>query len=462
MSFVTSIFAFLITIAILVAVHEFGHYWVAKKLGVKVLKFSIGFGKPLFKYTSKKGDKTEYILAAIPFGGYVKMLDEREGEVEESERHRSFNTQPVWKRMAIVAAGPAINFIFAIFAYMVMFMVGVSSLNPIVGHVVADSPMAQAGVQNNDYITAVNGRPVVSLSDFSVSLLDQYLDDSKNIKLHVKQEDGTSAIRKLDLSGLNLLAEEGSDPLKKAGFTLWGNYTVGFGAPVKGSPADVAGMKAGDLLHSINGQPVTTVKDFSAIIEKNAGAPISIIVDRKNSTGTTEQLTLNVTPKLTNYKGEQRVMVGIGVGKVADEATARRLRSRVSYGAPRALVEGAKRTWQMTSLSVSLIGKLVTGEASVKNISGPISIANYAGKSLAVSLSFFIGFLALISLSLGIMNLLPVPVLDGGHLLFYTIELIKGSPVSEAVEEIGMRIGLAMVGSLMLLAFYNDILRLLK
>lgn len=455
-------FAFLMTIAILVAVHEFGHFWVAKKLGVKVLKFSIGFGKPLFKFTSKSADKTEYILAAIPLGGYVKMLDEREGEVEDYERHRSFNQQPVWKRMAIVAAGPVINFIFAIFAYMVMFMVGISALNPIVGHVAEGSPMAAAGLQNNDWVTAVNDRPIASLSDLSVSLIDQYLANPKHIKLYVKSEDGTEAIRTLDLSGIKLLTEDGSDPLKKVGFELWGNYSVAFGAPLKGSPAAEAGMQAGDQLLSINGVPVNTTEAFTAIIKSNEDNNISLVVKRTDSAGLMQEVTFNITPKLMEIEGEKRVMIGIGVGKVADKATAKRLRTVISYSPPKAFIEGTKRMWQMTTLSVGLMGKLVKGDVSLKTISGPISIATYAGKSLAISLSFYIGFLALISLSLGIMNLLPVPVLDGGHLLFYTIELIKGSPVSEAVEEVGMRIGLAMVGSLMVLAFYNDILRLLK
>ncbi|MCK5725620.1 MAG: RIP metalloprotease RseP [Thiotrichaceae bacterium] len=461
-TFLMNTFAFLVTIAILVAVHEFGHYWVAKKLGVKVLKFSIGFGKPLFTYTSKSADKTEYILAAIPLGGFVKMLDEREGKVEDHELHRSFNQQVVWKRMAIVFAGPAINFIFAIFAYMLMFMVGISALNPYVGNVDANSPMAIAGFQNQDLVTAVNGEPVATLSDFSVTLLSEYLANPAQINVHVKTEEGRATIRKLDLSALKLFADEG-DPLKKMGFNLWGNYFVAFGQPMKDSPADKAGIKANDKLISLNGVPIHGFAEFSAIIKKNEGKTLPIIVSRKDvATGKEKEITLEVTPKTIEIKGESRVMVGIGIGRVSDEATSKRLRTEVSYSAPTAFVEGAKYTWKMTSLSLGVMGKLVTGEASLKNISGPISIANYAGKSLAISLSFFIGFLALISLSLGIMNLLPVPVLDGGHLLFYTIELIKGSPVSEAVEEIGMRIGLAMVGTLMVLAFYNDILRLLK
>ncbi len=469
MSILISLFAFIITIGILVAIHEYGHFWVARKLGVKVLRYSVGFGKPLFTHISKDEDKIEYVLAAIPVGGYVKMLDEREGEVPEDQLDRAFNRQPVWKRIAIVLAGPLANFLFAIFAYALMFMVGVEGLKPYVGEVDPNTPAAVAGFEHLDEITSVNGKKVSSLTDAALSLLDQYLSNPQKIDVGVIKQDGNPAVRTLDVSSLQMLKDEG-DYLEKIGIQPWLPYKLIVAKVYPGSAAEKAGFKAGDTILAGNGKPFVNDKEFTEFVSSNAGNEITIRVERHQSAGEgananeadAEMLDIAVTPKLGEVKGVKRGLIGIGVGRYIPEEIYAKLHTVVRYSPLTALNNGIKKTWQMSTMTLSMIGRLVTGEASLKNVSGPVTIANYAGKSMVIGFSVFLGFLAIVSLSLGVMNLLPVPVLDGGHLLFYIIELIKGSPVSEAVEEIGMRIGVAMIGCLMVLAFYNDILRLLK
>lgn len=455
MSIITSLFAFILTIGILVAIHEYGHFWVARKLGVKVLRYSVGFGKPLFTYISKDEDKVEYILAAIPFGGYVKMLDEREGEVPEDQRHRAFNTQSVWTRIAIVLAGPAANFIFAIIAYAAMFMVGVNGWQPYIGDVVDDTPAAQAGFEKMDKIVAVNGERVDSLSDAAILILDEYLSNPAEVSVKVEKENGTSAIRNMDMSSLKLLKDEG-DYLEKAGLKPWLPYYPGIAMVMEGKPAALAGFKAKDRIIAGNGEVFTSVDSFIKLVNTNVGNELTLSILRDD-----KMMELKVTPIQYKDKDGDRGVIGIQVGRYVPKDVYEKLHTIVRYSPLEAFGQGAKKTWQMSTMTLSMIGKLVTGEASLKNVSGPVTIATYAGKSIVIGFSVFLGFLAIVSLSLGVMNLLPVPVLDGGHLLFYIIELIKGSPVSAAFEEMGMRIGVAMVGALMVLAFYNDILRLL-
>ncbi len=465
MSFLTALFAFIVTIGILVAIHEYGHFWVARKLGVKVLRYSVGFGKPLYTYVSKDEDKVEYVLAAIPFGGYVRMLDEREGDVPEDQRHRAFNRQSVWKRIAIVLAGPLANFIFAIFAYALMFMVGVEGLKPYVGDIDAGSPAAVAGFEKLDKIVSVNDEPASSLTDATLLLLDEYLDNPERIEVGVIKEDGNPAVRTLDVSGLKMLQNEG-DYLEKVGIHPWLPYVPAVAEVLPDGVAEKAGFKAGDTFLAGNGRPFKSVKDFTRFVSDNAGKPITLTVERDTSKAKDKSdrqtLDITVTPELREIDGVKRGVIGVAVGRYIPEEMYAKIHTVVRYSPLTALHNGVRKTWQMSTMTLSMIGRLITGEASLKNVSGPVTIANYAGKSMVIGFSVFLGFLAIVSLSLGVMNLLPVPVLDGGHLLFYVIELIKGSPVSEAVEEIGMRIGVAMVGSLMVLAFYNDILRLLK
>lgn len=457
MTLITAILAFLITIGVLVAIHEYGHFWVARKLGVKVLRYSIGFGKPLWTYVSKKDpDQTEYVVAAIPLGGYVRMVDEREGDVPEEDLPRAFNRQVVWKRFLIVLAGPMANFLFAILAYALMFMVGVQGIKPFVNKVIPETPAAIAGFQNQDRILAINGVKVDSLADTAITMLDEYLNDKSNVEVSVETASGSRAIRKLDLSDLALLKDD-KDHLERIGFTPLMPY-LPFVGEVKANTAGAeAGLKEGDKIISLNGHVFQDYSEFKPLIEKNGEKPLALLIQRDD-----QKISISLTPRKGVHEGKEFVMVGIAIGGYVSQENHDKLTAIVSYGPLESLQQGAVKTWQMTALTFKFIGRLFTGEASIKNVSGPITIADYAGKSIIISFSVFIGFLAIVSVSLGVMNLLPVPMLDGGHLLFYTIEMIKGSPVSEAVQEVGMRIGVSMVGALMILAFYNDILKLLK
>ncbi len=462
MTFLIALGAFIITIGILVAIHEYGHFWVARKLGVKVLRYSVGFGKPLYTYISKDEDKVEYVIAAIPFGGYVKMLDEREGDVPEELKHRAFNLQPVWKRIAIVLAGPLANFIFAIFAYALTFMIGVEGMKPYVGEVVKNSPAAEAGFESMDIITAINGKSVESTRDTRLLLLDEYLANPAKIEVTVTKESGNSTVRNMDLSQLNLLKKEG-DHLEIAGIKRWRPYLPIIHQVLPGKAADKAGFKAGDKLISGNGETFASLKDFSKFVSQNTDKEIAVLVERKDVDGNNkEKITINVTPILTKIEGKERGLIGVSVAGYLSEVVYDKLHIVTSYSPFEALKRGTLETWNMSIMSLKVMGRLVTGEASLKHISGPVTIATYAGETIRHGIVVFLGFLAIISLSLGVMNLLPIPVLDGGHLLFYVIELIKGSPVSETIQEYGMRIGVAMVGAFMVLAFYNDILRLIS
>lgn len=457
MSFIIAIIAFLITIALLVAVHEYGHFWVARKLGVKVLRYSIGFGKPLWQYTSPKGDKTEYVIAAIPVGGYVKMLDEREGEVDKSEVHRAFNQQKLWKRFAIVLAGPMANFLFAIFAYCAMYMVGINSLNPYVGTVMKDTPAEKAGFQHQDKITAINDQSARSLSDATLLLLNEYLDNPSRINVAVTTKEGEQAVRHLDLSGLQMLKDEG-DYLEKVGLKPWLPFLPFVGKTLPDKPAALAGLQAKDKILGADGTDFNSVKQFVDYVSTRQNEAIVFHIKRDE-----QLLDVTVIPeKTTNKEGKTVGAIGVHVGHYISPEDSDKIRTVVSYPLFEAFQHGAASTWRMTTMTLKVIGRLVTGEASVKNVSGPITIANYAGKSMAMSLATFIGFIAIVSVSLGVMNLLPIPMLDGGHLFYYIIEFIKGSPVSEPAQEMGMRVGIAMVGSLMVLAFYNDIMRLMQ
>ena len=458
MSFLVALGAFIITIGVLVAIHEYGHFWVARKLGVKVLRYSVGFGKPLYTYISKDEDKIEYVLAAIPFGGYVKMLDEREGDVPKEQLHRAFNRQPVWKRIAIVLAGPMANFIFAILAYTLTYMVGVEGIKPYIGEVVENSPAAKAGFERMDIITAINGSDVESTRDARLLLLDKYLENPADIAITVKKGSGNSAVRKVDLSTINLLKEEG-DHLEQTGLKSWRPYLPSVHAVVPGKSADKAGFKAGDKLLAGNGKKFESIEEFMSFVSAHADEEIIIKVERDH-----QVLDIPVTPALQNVEGESKArgIIGVSMGGYLSDEVYDKLHVVVSYSPLEALKRGTLETWNMSIMSLKVMGRLVTGQASLKHISGPVTIANYAGETIRHGFVVFLGFLAIISLSLGVMNLLPIPVLDGGHLLFYLVELVKGSPVSEAIQEVGMRIGVAMVGAFMVLAFYNDILRLIK
>jgi len=457
MQIITYALAFIAAVGIIVTVHEFGHFWVAKKLGVKVLRFSVGFGKPLFKRVAGS-DKTEYVLASIPLGGYVKMLDEREGDVTEDEVHRAFNRQVVWKRFAIVSAGPIFNFIFAIFAYWVTFVAGVDGMRPVVGEVAEKSIAEEANIKTNDTFTHIGKVEVRTWQQASIQLIDQALKYGF-VEARMQSEDALDKTVKLNLSDTKYLLSEGN-LLEKIGLsTKRYNYAAKFDEVVEGGAAKKAGMQAGDLVLSVDNISVQNWNDFAKYIHSHAGVSVQLGVDRSG-----EKLNIEVTPEAKEIEG---TTVGlIGVKPYLDQADYDKYREKhsvlVKYNLFDSFTKGLAKTWEVSILTLKLLWKLVVGEASLKNISGPVTIAEYAGVSAAIGFSAFVGALAIISISIGILNLLPIPVLDGGHLFYYLIEMIKGSPVSEQFEAMGQRIGVVMLAGLMGLAFYNDIYRLIQ
>lgn len=447
MNLMITVVAFVVALGLLIVVHELGHYWVARWCGVKVLRFSVGFGQPVL--LRRLGpDRTEWAVTAIPLGGYVKMLDEREGEVLPHERSRAFNRQPVGKRFAIVAAGPVANFLLAIAVYWLLFVHGVPGLKPILGAPPADSPAAHAQVAAGDTIVAIDDQAVATWQDVRWALLERAVGRG-TVTLEVRDAQARAAFRRLDLSSLTA-ADLDSDFLSKVGLTrLPPPPVVGEAAP--GKPGAAAGLRAGDRIVAVDGKPVATWDDLVAAVTVRPGTPIMLEVERAG-----ERLELRATPDSVQDAG--RTIGRIWVSP--DRATLERQIVDVRYGPLAALGQAALRTWEVSLLSLRMLGKMIVGDVSLKNLSGPITIADYAGQSAQMGWIAYAGFIALISISLGVLNLLPVPLLDGGHLMYYLIEVVKGSPVSERALEIGQRIGMFVLFTLMAFALYNDIHRL--
>ena len=443
--------AFIVALGILIVVHEFGHYWVAKRLGVKVLRFSIGFGKPLWSRRIGR-DQTEFVVAALPLGGYVKMLDENEGPVDAAEAHRAFNRQSVWKRIPIVVAGPAFNFAFAILAYWAIFLTGIDGVRPVVGRVIADTPAAHAGFRQGDEIVAIDGKRVQSWGQRRLYLFQRAL-DREIVEVEVRDPSGQIQTRRLDLRELPPSAVDAN--LLERGVGLIGPIQI---LPVVGGieegPAKHAGVQVGDRFVAIEGQPVQSWDDVVALISARAGQPTRVSVERAGQT-----VTLQVTPDAVAQDGRTigRINIRPQLGELPAE-----MRVRVHLGPLEALGEAVNNTWSMSVLTLDMLYRMLKLEVSSKNISGPITIAQYAGQSAKIGITPFIMFLAVISISLAVLNLLPVPLLDGGHLLFYVIEAIKGSPVSDRVVAFGHRIGIVLLAGLMGLAFYNDLTRIFQ
>lgn len=453
--FLGSIWWLLVALGLLITFHEFGHYWVARRMGVRVLRFSIGFGKKLW---SRKGrDGTEYVIAAVPLGGYVKMLDEREGEVGEDELGQAFNRKSVWARIAIVLAGPVFNLIFTLLAFWLMFLVGIPESRPIVGEV--SGIAASAGIEPGDRIVALDGGKTDTWSHAILGLITPALDREK-VNVELESADGGQRQVVLDLGQLQGGFEE-EKTLEGIGITPWrAKLPAIVGEVSPDSPAFQAGFKVGDRIVSVGGEAVPDWAWVGALVQKHgtAGQPLSVTVERAGG-----ELELSVMPEERRDGAfSKRLILGV-TNKPADpdlQAQINRAYFMHQYGLFGGFGAAASEMWRLTGSTLGLLGRMLTGSASVKNLSGPISIAQFANSSANAGVSSFLFFLGAISLSLGILNLLPIPVLDGGHLLFYLIELVKGSPVSEAVQAKGQYVGLLALIGLMGIAFFNDILRL--
>ncbi|HZJ81949.1 MAG TPA: RIP metalloprotease RseP [Guyparkeria sp.] len=459
MDILISLVGFLLTIGILVAFHEYGHFWVARRLGVRVLTYSLGFGRAIF--TTRRGpDEIEFRIGMLPLGGYVRMLDEREGEVEPAERHRAFNRQSVRVRAAIVAAGPAANVLLALFFWWLMFMVGTQGLLPKVGNLAVESRLAVAGIETGDVIRAVDGKQVATLSDLHLSLLNGAI-AQRQLPIEIER-DGSSHEVTLDLRHLDPLGGEigrqPTDILERVGFEPWRAPAQAEIAKVQpGSPAAAVGLSAGERILGLEGRRYDDPWMLIDAIGQRAGQPTDLIVATEGG-----ERIVRITPRPTEVEGVMIGRIGVALTSRPFDLEAAKAMFLVERAGPfEAMGLAAERGWEMTALTFEVFYRLLTGEASLANLSGPVAIAEYAGKSLALGLSTFLGFLALVSLSLAILNLLPIPMLDGGHLLLYAIEAVKGSPVRSSFEEVFARLGLVMLGMLMLVVFYNDIVRLM-
>ncbi|MDP2143837.1 MAG: RIP metalloprotease RseP [Gallionella sp.] len=448
----TTLLAFIVAIALLVVFHELGHYWVARRCGVKVLRFSVGFGKVI--YSKRSSDGTEWAISAIPLGGYVKMLDEREGEVAPEELDRAFNRKPVLQRMAIVVAGPLSNFLLAIVLYWALFVHGVPGLKPVLGEVPPATPAAAASMQPGETILSVDGVAIPSWQELRWTLLDEALQQSE-VKIEGRSAQGEQLTHVLDMRGLEANELDG-EFLGKLGLQLHQPLVLPvIGKLTEDGVGKQAGLQPGDLILHANGRALQQWRELVEVVRMHPGQAVQLDIRRGEQVSS-----VTVVPSAVEEGGK---MVGkIGAAPQVDKAAWEAMLTEVSYGPFDAFGQALRKTWETSILSLKMLGKMVLGEVSMKNLSGPITIADYAGQSAEMGPVAYLGFLALISVSLGVLNLLPIPLLDGGHLLYYAAELAKGSPVSEQAWELGQRIGIALLGTLMVFAIYNDITRLIS
>lgn len=452
MDFAWYIIAFVVAIGILVTVHEFGHCWVAQRLGVKVLRFSVGFGKPI--WSSRRGiDQTEYVIASIPLGGYVKMLDEREGEVDPAEVDRAFNRQSLGVRTAVVLAGPAFNFLFAVLAYWFMFVIGISGPRPIVGAVTPESIAEQAGLRNGQEIVQVEQRVTETWETVIQTIIGVALERDE-IALTVRDPHSVTTSLILDMGAISM------DDLTRGGFF----QSIGFepsrprmsatiGAVENGAPADQAGLMNGDLVVRANAQGIEDWAHWVDFVRAHPEQVLAVTVRRGDV-----DVALTLVPEARSEHGQIYGRIGAGVQDQPEVFEP--YYTTVKLGPIDALSRALLKTYDTTTLTLRMFWKMIALEVSLDNLSGPITIAQYAGYTAKLGVSKFTEFLAIVSISLGILNLLPIPVLDGGHLMYYFVELVKGTPVSEQTQYLAQRLGIAMLVGLMGLAFYNDLTRL--
>jgi regulator of sigma E protease len=449
---VITILSFIVTLGVLVIIHELGHYFVARMVGVKILRFSVGFGRPL--WVRKFGrDQTEWAIASVPLGGFVKMLDEREGDVPAGERDRAFNRQSVGARILIVLAGPVANFLLAILLYWALFVTGIPGMKPVLGDPPRDSAAAAAGLRNGEIIRAVGGDGTHTWSDVRWALLKEAVKHGI-VAVEVESSGGMVASRNLDLSGITK-EDLDRDFLGKLGIRPFRpNVPADLGRVLPASAAERAGLAQGDRVLRVGDKDIGTWFDFTQEISANPGRTLPIVVDRQG-----RRIELKATPE-TAGEGDNRIgRLGVEAGPQLKQEYDR-MTTTVRYGPIEAVPRAVSKVYDLSVFSVKMLGRMVIGDVSWKNLSGPITIADYAGQSAQLGWLAYLGFLALVSVSLGVLNLLPIPLLDGGHLVYYFAEIVKGSPVSERTMEIGQRLGLALLLGLTFFAFYNDINRL--
>ena len=452
MNIAVTVAAFVLALGVLIVIHELGHYLVAHLFGVKVLRFSIGFGRALWR--SRRGrDRTEWVVAALPLGGYVKMLDEHEGPVRPEEAHRAFNRQSVWRRIAIVAAGPVANFLLAIALYWMLFVGGVQEAKPIVGAPGPGTVAEAAGLVRGERILKINDEPMASWQQVRWRLLRLAV-EKQPARLEVIDAKQRLNWRTLDLSTFDLEGLD-SDPLARLGLKLdRPDVAPVVGSVVAGSIAEQGGVRAGDRIVSIDGGEVRFWEDVVRAVRRRPGETVRLEIRRGR-----DRIDIRLRPEAVQQNGER---IGrIGAAPQVDPELMKDFITVVRYGPIAALGLAFERTWETSAFSLKMLGKMVIGEVSWKNLSGPVTIADYAGQSAQLGIGAYVAFLALISISLGVLNLLPIPLLDGGHLLYYVVEIFKGSPVPERVMELGQRLGLALLLFLMAFAIYNDFNRLL-
>lgn len=442
--------AFLLALGILIAAHEFGHFWVARRCGVYIERFSIGFGKALWRKVGKDG--TEYTLAMIPLGGYVKMLDGRVDEVPEHRQHLAFNNKTLWQRSAIVAAGPVANFIFAIVAYWIVYLIGVPAVRPVIGEVAPQSIAAEAGIRSGMELKSISGIKTADWESANMAMISNIGD--KEMVITVTEPDaGYEVQRTLDLTGWSF-DPESERVLTTLGITPYSPpITLSISQLVDDGAAIAAGLRLNDKIVAIDNTPIVKWDEVVEAVRSKPDQSMLVEVEREG-----ERVTLTLIPAVKKLANGD--IIGYAGFAPKMEAWPESYQINLQFGPLEAVSKAVEKTWQLTTLTFDMVGKLVTGDIAIKNLSGPISIAKGAGMTADYGMVYFLGFLALISVNLGIVNLLPLPVLDGGHLLFFAIEAITRRPVSERVQDIGYRVGSAILVALMAVALFNDFTRL--
>ena len=444
----TNLLAFIVAISVLVAVHEFGHYIVGRWCGMKVLRFSIGFGKPVWTKIAGK-DRTEYCISAIPLGGYVKFLDEREGPIDPEDQGRAFTHKPIASRIAVLLAGPFFNFLFAIVAYWALFINGVPTMKPAVGEVAQGTYASEAGLVFGDRILKVGDRSATDWETALVSMLDEMISNGR-VSLELEGEDGWVRETTIDVGDDASRLTEPGMLFDGLGFQPWQPPAI-VGTVTDDGAAKAGGIEEGDRITAIAGEPVVTFRDLQQIVKARPGETVTVEITRRNS-----QSSRDVTLGSQEQDGVVTGLLGVGISEAAADYWYVR-----KYGPLTAIGHAIERSWTSIGFTVRMLSRMVTGDVSIKNISGPINIAQYAGNSAAAGVNAFLNFLALVSISLGVLNLLPIPILDGGQIVYQSIEGLKGSPLSDKAQIFGQKVGIFALLLLMSFAFYNDIARII-